>query len=160
MIDKIIILIILTIFFYLLNNYLGKNNSNIKKINNFEYNILSSIFFLLVEENYEKLFRVLITKCITTSINNDELIDILIQKLVDKKNKNEIIIDGFLSNNDFEIIIKTINENISENSNIKKEILELLLGLISNLNVLQILTKNEPLNKVYKKYLIPSKLEI
>ena len=36
MIDKIIILIILTICFYLLNNYL-ENNSNIKKINNFEY---------------------------------------------------------------------------------------------------------------------------
>ena len=132
----------------------------IKKINNFEYNILSSIFFLLVEENYEKLFRVLITKCITININSDELIDILVQKLVDKKNKNEIIIDGFLSNNDFENIIKTVNENITENSNIKKEILELLLGLISNLNVLQILTKKQPLHKVYKKYLIPSKLEI
>ena len=132
----------------------------IKKINNFEYNILSNIFFFLVEENYDKLFRVLIKKCITTNIENDDKINNIVEKLLDKKNKNEILINGFLNNSDFEIILKTINENINENSSIKKEILELLLGLISNLNVLQILTANQPLSIVYKKYLIPSKLDI
>jgi len=131
----------------------------IKKLNSCEYNFMNNLFYALIQENYENLFRTIVTKCIFTE-NNKQMYKLITDLLVEKKNKNEILIDGYLKNSDFEIILKTIYKHIDKNSYVKKDMLELLLALISNLNVLQILTNNLPLPKIYKKYLIPDKLSI
>lgn len=130
----------------------------IKKLNNYEYSLMNSVFYALIEENYLNLFKTITTKCVVT--NNKDLHKKIIDILLDNKNKNKILINGYLDKKDFEIILKIAYENIDKESSIKKENFELLLGLISNLNVLQILTKNTPLHKIYKKYLVPEKLAI
>jgi ubiquinone biosynthesis protein len=41
----------------------------IKKLNKYEYNLMNDIFYALIQENYENLFKTIVTRCIVSGNN-------------------------------------------------------------------------------------------
>ena len=129
-----------------------------KKMNDFEYNFINNLIFAIMNNDYECVFNVIIKNLIENSENIDKKIIIyLVEKLLELHNQGLLLKNGYLSHNDFNTIITFVCE-YNKYLSIRKDICELFLNIISTFNVLNLLSNNMPLDKIYNKFIIPDKL--
>lgn len=129
-----------------------------KKMNDFEYNFINNLIFSLINNDYKKIFDVIVNNFIDNSEKIDNIIlDNITQKLLELQRKGLLLKNAYVNISDFNLIIGSICE-YNNNLFIRKDTCELFLNLISSFNILNLLSNKLSLHEIYNKFLIPDKL--